>query len=1470
MKLISASGVRKVLALVLLAGLVLASLGARPALAQAPVPETPLLQSATQTETATATLESSQTPAAPGEAPLEETATPTETPAASETASPTPAEPTATPDAASSTPADLTATPEAATPAPETPTPSATPPPPLQAAAVTYGGPLLSDGQFVYGPNVGSFNVVDYINSHTPQLASYAETLYGRAEYYSINPKVYLTLLEMAGGLVSNTAATPEQVENLFGLGQSGFTAQLDALSEILFADYYLHLYNYSILPAEQRDLPALTLKDSSTFTMPGAANAGSYAVMAGLAKLFDSAGMASALDDSQPASFVQTYVRLFPGDDPLSQANRIFIPGEVGAQAAPSNLLQLPYPRGESWTFGGAHSNLGNDTDPVNYPMSSLDFSRGWPAWGADTSSMWVVAAAAGVATRISSCNVHILHTDGWETTYYHLDNVQSFGATVNQNDRIAIVANSLSQALCNGGASTGPHVHFSLKKNGAFVAIDGTALSGWVVHSGRYSYDYDHAYFWLERGGVKKYAYVNPLLNDTPNVCDAPTLQTPVDGTVFPMAAASFSWTVVDNCSYSGYNFRIKDANTMDSGGTTIVDTSVSSLTHGETITSAWYYKDLYWGVRAANAAGGANWAVRRFKAVPPPAAPALNLPLDAWVFERSASVSLSWTAAAGATGYYAEFTGGPGVDLNSGWISGTTWTVGVQPGGSYHWQVKARNGSGEGVWGASRALAVHYGTPGSLTAATVSQTQINLAWVKSVDAPANIDGYRIYHNDSLAGTAAPGDTSYPDSGLACGTSYTYLVRAYKGGVLSPESNTITRATYACTPNPPTLLEPVDSATIYSKALSFTWQSPNSPSQNGYTFRISVSPNPETAPYLVDKRLANSVASYSYTFVTDQLYYWHMRTWNVDNFASAWVSRPFTVHGTPPGATVLRKPAKNTLITGYTPTLDWDDATDAEHYQVQIATSSSFSTARLVFDVNSTPSTWDVPPSAPLPSNDTYYWRVRAVNEHGINGAWTATSYFRTALTTPVLLDPPEAGNALTTRPTFLWGDVKWATSYVFQLSASLTFSPLLINAGVTAASYTPGADLARNQVFYWRVYAKGTNPSPWSVPFSFTSADPLPIPTLVSPASGSLISGYTPLLNWNDVPGVDHYRVQVATSSRFSLTRIVQDATAQDSEFLVPADLLPNTTFYWRVSTYDGRGQYSRWSAVRSFRTPMLPPVLLDPADQGQALTTRPTFAWGPVSGATAYVFQLSAGPAFSPLLINTGVTASSYTPTSDLARNQPFYWRVYAKGTNPSAWSLPFSFNSADPPPIPTLISPVSGSLISGYTPTLDWNDMPGADYYQVQVSTSSSFATAYLVYNQTPKPSEFGIPAALAANKKFFWRVRSYALNGQYSLWSPYRYFRTAMLPPVLLTPALGAALTTLRPTFDWVGVSGATSYVIQVSTVPDFSTRLVNAAATHSIYKPSINLPRGVPLYWRVYAKGTNPSAWSVGNFSIP
>jgi murein DD-endopeptidase MepM/ murein hydrolase activator NlpD len=1232
----------------------------------APPPETPAAADGSATPTGSAT-------SLPETAPASETAPAADSPSA-----------TAAPEDARQTPTP-TGTPPADTPSAPTPTPPA-PPAPVQAQP---GLPpadfiLLSDGQFVYGPNVGSFTIAAFAARAAPQLGPYAETLYGRAEFNSINPRLYLVLMEMATGLVSNPSATSQQAENPFGLAEPGFVRQLDALSQAMFNAYYLHLYTYSALPEDQRRLPALTLAGGATFDVPGTANAGSYALLAGLASFKDAAGMADALDAGRPASFAQTYRRLFPDDDPLSQANRVGIPGQLSAQAAsaaPAGLLQFPYPRGEAWTFGGVHSNDGSGGD-----MSSIDFSKGWPQWGADTSNIWVAAAAGGVPSKISSCSFHIDHGGGWLTAYYHLDNIQSYSGSIQQNDRIGNIANNKTQALCNGGSSTGPHVHFTLRYNGALVAINGTALSGWVIHAGTSNYDYDHSDMWLIRDGVKKYAYQDPIINDTnANApCPAPALSSPADGYISSGQGLTFKWAAVYGCIFSGYTLRVKDTSDMDSGGNIILEKSVSGTSQNETVAAQWDDTTLYWGVQAANAANGAAWSVRHF--------------------------------------------------------------------------------------------------------------------------------------------------------------------------LVPSS-----------PNPPSLLSPAEGDTIYSRQLTFAWQSPNAPDQSGYSLRLSVSSNPDTSPWLVNTSPGNSLSSYTYTFSSDRTYYWHMRTLNTYGMPGAWVTRSFNVQGKPPGTPSLSVPVKNTLLNVYTPTLDWSDAADAVQYNLQVATNSKFLPAD-VRDTQVTLSTY--PFITPLPANATYYWRVQAINAHGVLGAWTAYSYFRTSLNVPALAYPANHAAALTTRPTIKWGEVKDNSGYAFQLSALSTFSSKIVDTSVSGPAYTMTVDLGRGKVYYWRVRASGANQSAWSTSFSFTGANPPPIPTLLSPASNKLLANYAPSLDWSDVTPVDHYWVQVSTSSKFSDGTLKYDHSSAGSGFAIPEGLPANDTYYWRVCSYDALGQYSLWSAYRTFRTAMPPPDLVTPLDSGLALTTRPVFDWTSVKGASSYTLEVSTDRVFSKLVVNTSPENSTYPPASDLPRSQTLYWRVKANGDNPSQWSKVFSFTSANPPAIPALAAPADGSSLTNYTPRLSWNNVPKATYYEIQITTSSTFtgASPQLSNTFTFIPTD-----ALDTNATYYWRVHACNAAKQCSLYSAVRHLHTKVPAPLLSEPAKAMSLSA-PVSLKWGSVIKATGYIVQVSSSSSFSSTLVNKTVTLPNYTTisSLALTKGKTYYWRVQAVAKYSSAWSeVRSFTV-
>jgi murein DD-endopeptidase MepM/ murein hydrolase activator NlpD len=101
--------------------------------------------------------------------------------------------------------------------------------------------------------------------------------------------------------------------------------------------------------------------------------------------------------------------------------------------------------------------------------------------------------------------------------------------------------------------------------------------------------------------------------------NSCPGPSLNNPSDGYISTGQSVSFSWNGLSGCTFNGYTFRIKDSSNMDSGGSTIVDSGEGGTGRTETIGSQWNNRDLYWGVKAANAPNGASWSVRRFRIEP-----------------------------------------------------------------------------------------------------------------------------------------------------------------------------------------------------------------------------------------------------------------------------------------------------------------------------------------------------------------------------------------------------------------------------------------------------------------------------------------------------------------------------------------------------------------------------------------------------------------------------------------------------------------------------------------------------------------------------------------------------------------------------------------------------------------------------------------------------------------------------------
>ena len=177
---------------------------------------------------------------------------------------------------------------------------------------------------------------------------------------------------------------------------------------------------------------------------------------------------------------------------------------------------------------------------------------------------------------------------------------------------------------------------------------------------------------------------------------------------------------------------------------------------------------------------------------------------------------------------------------------------------------------------------------------------------------------------------------------------------------------------------------------------------------------------------------------------------------------------------------------------------------------------------------------------------------------------------------------------------------------------------------------------------------------------------------VPALLSPANGVLLSGYLPTLDWKDAAAADHYRVQVSRNSSFKTTLV--DQYPAGSTYTLTTALAANTTWYWRVRTYNGLGQASAWSSVRSFRTKLSAPVGISPLGGVTVTGLKPVFKWSKVSGASGYTLQVARDAAFTSFVFKRSIPAvTAYSSPLKLPAHTTLYWRVRTNGTNgPGDW------------------------------------------------------------------------------------------------------------------------------------------------------------------------------------------------------
>ncbi len=226
---------------------------------------------------------------------------------------------------------------------------------------------------------------------------------------------------------------------------------------------------------------------------------------------------------------------------------------------------------------------------------------------------------------------------------------------------------------------------------------------------------------------------------------------------------------------------------------------------------------------------------------------------------------SMSVSWNAATGGSETYTYTLYRGGTAIRSGIASNSFVDTGLVAHTSYSYAVAATDSDGN-VSPQSAAFSNYtYAQPviSTFSAVPSSDVAIGLSWTATDTNGPGLSGFSLYRGSTLIASPSATTTSYADTGLVKGTSYTYTLIA-NDGLGDTATATAMQATYAA----PAIASFTATATS-STSLTIAWSASDTNGPGGLTYALSRNgtalPGATSSPYS-DTGLAGAT-TYTYT---------------------------------------------------------------------------------------------------------------------------------------------------------------------------------------------------------------------------------------------------------------------------------------------------------------------------------------------------------------------------------------------------------------------------------------------------------------------------------------------------------------------------------------------------------------------------------------------------------------------------
>lgn len=648
------------------------------------------------------------------------------------------------------------------------------------------------------------------------------------------------------------------------------------------------------------------------------------------------------------------------------------------------------------------------------------------------------------------------------------------------------------------------------------------------------------------------------------------------------------------------------------------------------------------------------------------------------------------------------------------------------------------------------------------------------------------------------------------------------------------------------------PVPLSPVDGAVVVhpGQPLKLTWRSV----PRAYSYSVEVSAHPTLASPVGGKAIETDATTLTLGpkgLLAAGTYYWRVTPLDakkhrgapstIASFTWVWPS------GTTPQVTDL---APDDYV--FDPLFSWDPVAGAVKYEVEVFSAvgaRDYSEASKVC-CSDEPFTNGLAPKLVFKDN-SYYWRVRAVDAAGHTGVWNDGPDFTKRFGVPSiqnlrmrdhLSDPgtdiaPGLVGYQTEVPIVAWDPVPGASSYTVEVV------PYDVTCNWTAPAFG-GA---------WR---SKTATTAWS---------PL----------GYRWNGVVPFGSWTNV-AVDPF-TQLIPNQAYCVRVRPRDG---DSTFGRDADRNYVSGSYTYLNgenqpAFVWLGYPAGGACSPACNTGYLGSDDYLSPQRGVTVGRMPLFTWKPIAGKQSYFVIVAKDPDFHTIVDYAFTQLPAYAPRGSFDASTyadettSYYWAVLPATDSSGSGAVgsplsaaPASFKKLSLPP--TLVDPLGGEVAEGRA-VFRWSPIEGARRYRLEVSTEPTFGECrrglvlstcleIAVTDSTAYASSTTYPA----DRQVYWRVRGEDETLKAQTWSAPVSFVSRLRAPAQqpLDPASGDFL----PTADWEPVQGASSYDLDVAQ-PDGRTAFFSGWDPVS-FTPHLVWGTGI-WKWRVRARFPKGSAFT-------